>query len=370
MFEVFFLLSCAILYLSILKDVYSLKKTKILHLLSSNNFTNIENSICQSIDLLKDVFDIAYVSPNGPISKVLRSKEINYLPLDNFDLKSINSVLGTYNPDIIHAHDLEACLLASKFSKQAKIVAQLHQDYEILSTFSLKSLSFKNAAKNFNKLVWPSEASKNSYKYVKDVNDKSSIYSPSVDCEKTIAKSNNENIENNVIFDMIMFADELNIEEIKNVINILALLQGRGFTFKFGAISSNPFNEEITQYLKETGVEDSFVWINKTNNYYNILSKAKILFISKVYEETPIYALEASALGIPILSVFSNGLKNIIQNEFNGFLANNEYDLANFAARMLDDRHLWLLLSTNALTNADNQNNIEKYKNDLLNLYK
>ena len=184
-----------------------------------------------------------------------------------------------------------------------------------------------------------------------------------------VKSANNEN-ENAVNFDIVMFVENMSTEKIKNVINILALLQGRGFSFKFGAISSVNFDEEIQIYLKETGVADSFIWVNKTENYHNILSKAKILFIAQEYFETPIFALEALALGVPILSVFSNGLKTIIQNEFNGFLANNEYDLANFAARMLDDRHLWLLLSTNALTNADNQNNIEKYKEDLINLYK
>lgn len=87
------------------------------------------------------------------------------------------------------------------------------------------------------------------------------------------------------------------------------------------------------------------------------------------YEEVPIYALEAGALGVPILACFSNGLKNIVKNEFNGFLANNEFDLANFAARMLDDRQLWLLLSTNSLTSSDNQNNLDEYLKQLQNLY-
>ena len=87
------------------------------------------------------------------------------------------------------------------------------------------------------------------------------------------------------------------------------------------------------------------------------------------HEETPSYVLEAISLGVPVLSIFSNGLKNIIQNEFNGFLANNEFDIANFAARMLNDRHFWLLLSTNYLTNSDEQNNLEVYINQLKNLY-
>ena len=348
-----------------------MSKTKVLHLLSSNKFTNTENTISQSMKILENDFDFAYASPNGQISKVLRSKELNYLPIENWDLKTISNLIETFSPDIIHAHDFEACHIASKFSKSIKVIAQIHTDSEDMKKITLKSLSFKNASKHFPKIVWPSEYVKNSYKFfdAKQDNQKNILISPVVNCESVIEKSNSTE-ETPTPFDMLMFIDEMEIEEIKKVINILALLQGRGFTFKFGAISSNIPNTEITEYLKETGVADSFIFINKPDNYYNILSKTKILFIGKKYEDTPIYALEAGALGVPVLSVFCNGLKSIIQNEFNGFLANNEYDLANFAARMLDDRHLWLLLSTNALSTSYVQNDLEKYKNELINLYK
>ena len=348
-----------------------MSKSKILHLLSSNNFTNIENTISQSIKILENDFEFAYASPSGHISKILRSKEVNYLPIENWDLKTISNLIETYSPDVIHAHDYESCHIASKFSKSIKVIAQIHTDSEDMKKTSLKSLSFKNASKHFPKIVWPSEYVKNSYKYfdIKQDTQKNIIISPAVDCEAVIEKSNINTEENPTQFDMIMFIDDMETEEIKKIINILALLQGRGFTFKFGAISSNIPNTEISEYLKETEVSDSFVFINKADNYYNILSKTKILFIGKKYEDTPIYALEAGALGVPVLSVFCNGLKSIIQNEFNGFLANNEYDLANFAARMLDDRHLWLLLSTNALSTSYIQNDLAKYKNELINLY-
>ena len=348
-----------------------MSKIKILHLLSSDNFTNIENIISQSFEILKNDFEFAYASPNGQISKVLRSKGINYLPIENWDFKTISSVIETYSPDIIHAHDYESCLISSKFSKTIKIVAQIHTDYEELKKTTLKSLSFKNASKHFKKIIWPSEHVKNNYKYfeIKQDYHKNILISPAVDCEKVIEKSNLSTEENSIQFDLLMFIDDMEIEEIKKVINILALLQGRGFTFKFGAISSSIPNNEISEYLKETGVADSFIFLNKPDDYYSVLSKTKILVIGKSYEDTPIYALEAGALGVPVLSVFCNGLKSVIQNEFNGFLANNEYDLANFAARMLDDRHLWLLLSTNALSTSYIQNDLEKYKNDLLNLY-
>ncbi len=350
-----------------------MSKTKILHLLSSNKFSNVENTISHSIEILNDSdeFEFAYASPMGQISKVLRSKGINYLPVEKFDYKAISTIIEQYSPDIIHAHDYEACNIASKFSKTSKVIAQIHIDSEDMKKTTFKSLNFKNASKNFYKIVWPSNTVKNNYRFHNAVSDehKNLILAPAVDCESVISKATPSEETANTNFDMIMFADDMGNDEIKKVINILALLQGRGFTFKFGAISSNPVTPEIADYLKETGISDSFFYINKTDNYYPILAKAKILFIAKEYENTPIYALEAEALGVPVLSVYCNGLKSIIQNEFNGFLANNDYDLANFAARMLDDRNLWLLLSTNALSSSYIQNDLNKYKNNLENLY-
>lgn len=346
-----------------------MENCKVLHLLSTNKFTDIENTILQSIELLKEVCTFAYASPSGQISKILRKNEINYLPLENMDFKSISSVIESYAPNIIHAHGLNACILASKFSKKIKIIAHIHEDIEAFHKFSKESFKFNSISKCFEKIIWPSEESLNNYKYKKNIIEKSIILRKAINCENVIKKSTSCEKDAIEIFDIILFAESITNDEFTKIINILGLLKGRGFTFKCGVFSSIHLSETFSSYINECDLSDSIFFINNSDEYHSILSKSKILFIAENHEEIPIYALEANALGVPILSLFSNGLKKIVQNEFNGFLANNEFDLANFAARMLDDKHLWLLLSTNSLTNSDNQNKFEDYIEQLKILY-
>ncbi|MBQ8298582.1 MAG: hypothetical protein IJX99_01710 [Clostridia bacterium] len=224
---------------------------RILHLLSSKIFTDIENTIVQSIDFLKNDCEIAYASPTGPISRILRKKEINYLPLENMDLKSISNIIKTFAPNVIHAHDFKACILASKFSKDIKIIAHLHEDTESFHKFSKESLLFKSASKHFTKIIWPSEEMFKNYKYSKSLIEKSVFLRKAINCEDVIKKSTLSEKDVPNFFDILLFYDKINDELFMKFINIMGLLKGRGFSFKCGVISSFPLAESFSSYIKE-----------------------------------------------------------------------------------------------------------------------
>lgn len=237
--------------LFILKDVYILANCRILHLLSSKRFTDVENTIIQSIKLLKDDCEIAYASPTGPISRVLRENEINYLPLEKMDFKSISGVVESYAPNVIHAHDFEACIFASKFSKNTKVIAHIHEDSESFHKFSKDSLSFKTASKHFTKIIWPSEESLNNYKFNKTIADKSTFLRKAINCEEVIKKSTLNENDKTIFFDILLFPDDTDNEAFMKFINILGLLKGRGFSFKCGVLSIISLRETFAPYIKE-----------------------------------------------------------------------------------------------------------------------
>ena len=228
-----------------------MKNCKILHLLNSKKFTDIENTIVQSMELLKDDCETAYASPSGSVSKVLRKREINYLPLDKMDLKSISNVVESYAPDIIHAHGLEACILASKFSKNIEIIAHIHEDLESFHKLSKNSLIFKSASKHFAKIIWPSEKSFKNYKYNKIIDEKSIFLRKAINCEDVIKKSTLDENDKTNFFDILLFSDNIDDETFIKIINILGLLKGRGFSFKCGVFSTMSLNETFAPYIKE-----------------------------------------------------------------------------------------------------------------------
>ena len=91
---------------------------KILHLLASNKYSGAENVVCQIIDMFKNEIEMAYCSPNGPIENTLKDKQITFLPLSKLSKSEIQKIINTYKPDVIHAHDVKASIVASGFAKK------------------------------------------------------------------------------------------------------------------------------------------------------------------------------------------------------------------------------------------------------------
>lgn len=236
---------------NLLKDVNNLEKPRILHILSSSLYTDVERSIIHQSRLLNDVCETAITSLDGQITKAMRKNEINFFPLTSFTYKSIENVINTFNPNIIHAHGLDACFIANKFSKNIKIIASIHEKNESLSKFSINSIKFKNASANFEKIVWPSQEVMYEYKNIKQIEEKSLILSKSIDCEQTIIKSTFKKENNSLSFDIIIFFENNSKEDFSRFLNILGILKGRCFTFKCGIISDYLNSTEYMPYIKE-----------------------------------------------------------------------------------------------------------------------
>ena len=101
------------------------KMKKVLHLLSTDRFSGAENVVCTIIDNMKQDFDFAYCSRKGTIEISLKKRKIKYYGLENFNKKSLKKIINDYKPDIIHAHDYRASLLAS-ITFNGKIISHLH----------------------------------------------------------------------------------------------------------------------------------------------------------------------------------------------------------------------------------------------------
>ena len=98
---------------------------KVLHVLSSNQFSGAENVVCQIIGMFNTEIEMAYCSPNGPIEATLSHAHIKYFPLEKFNKKLLKKIIELYKPDVIHAHDLKASIICSRFYKGLKIVSTI-----------------------------------------------------------------------------------------------------------------------------------------------------------------------------------------------------------------------------------------------------
>ena len=80
-------------------------------------------------------------------------------------------------------------------------------------------------------------------------------------------------------------------------------------------------------------------------------------------------ALEAIALGVPIVSTPTDGLKYLVKNGVNGFLSDDNEEYADILIKVLTDDELREKLRQGQLARSEEVNNVEKYKATLRSLY-
>ena len=121
------------------------------------------------------------------------------------------------------------------------------------------------------------------------------------------------------------------------------LKQKQGDLFRLMLVGTGDQKESLNEYAKKLGVEDNIVFVGQVEN--NALSdyyRASDLFVfSSLTETQGIVLLEAMAQGLPVVAVDATGVRDIIENGVNGFLASqnkNQWALA--AVRALQDESL------------------------------
>ena len=100
-----------------------------------------------------------------------------------------------------------------------------------------------------------------------------------------------------------------------------------------------------------------------------MLHDSKIVVMTSRWEGTPMVALEAIALGVPIVSTPTDGLKVLIRNGENGFLSDNNEEFADILINVLQDDELRSKLSQGQLARSKEVNNIDNYKATLKKVY-
>ena len=93
------------------------------------------------------------------------------------------------------------------------------------------------------------------------------------------------------------------------------------------------------------------------------------MIMTSRYEGTPMCALEAMALGTPIVSTPTDGLKDLVKDGENGFLSDEDSVLAEKLCLLIENDELYQKLSKAQSEKASIINDIESYKKALREQY-
>lgn len=340
---------------------------RVLHILRSSRLSGAENVVADICMMFKGEHEMAYCSPDGPIRHALADRGVKYLPLKKLNSGEIRQAVGSLKPDVIHAHDVRASVLAAYNSGGIPVISHIHGNNDDMRKLGLKPLLYLNAARKARKVVVVSESCLNDYIFKKQIIGKAVFLRNIVYTARINMLLDKDPGEYN--FDFV-YAGRLSHP--KNPLRVARVAAGvlklcPGATF--GVIGSGELEKGMRAVFTREGVADRVTFTGMLPYPYKALKQAKCILMCSRYEGTPVVALEALTLGVPVIATPVDGLRGIIHNGINGYSSHDDVELCNYVVELIKNADLRRTLSHNSIKMAQTINNVRRYKVSLLDIY-
>ena len=148
------------------------------------------------------------------------------------------------------------------------------------------------------------------------------------------------------------------------------ILKNQKDDIKVAMVGAGELENELRNFVKDNQLEKNVDFWGFRKNPYKILKNSQAMIMTSRWEGLGMCALEAMALGVPVVSTPTGGLCEIIEDGKNGFLRRSNKELADKIIDILNNPFLKEQMSTYASENSIKMNSREKYKNKILDVYK
>lgn len=290
-----------------------MKKVTIMHLMPSANFSGAEKVACQIIELFAkdELYRMVLVCKRGPIKKQLDDRDIEYVFVDAFNKKGIRKIVETIRPDVIHAHDFTASMLASQF-KKIPVIAHLHNNPPWLTTYNIKSIAFATCIKRLSKIYGVSESVRQEYVFKELLKDRFEVLPNVVDLNEIRKKSMAFDVKDEID---VIFVGRLAYP--KNPLKFLEIVKAyrdQGGTINALMLGEGDLRVECENFIEKNELQNIVQMRGFADNPFPYMNKAKILILPSEFEGFGLVAVEALLLNTPVLCSGVGGLVTIIDD--------------------------------------------------------
>ena len=223
------------------------------------------------------------------------------------------------------------------------------------------------AARKAKHIFWVSQSSYNGYVFHKSLEKKSSILYNVIDIEALKRKM--EKDTNDYDFDIVYLGRLTYQKNPERLLRVLKKIRDKYQGVKIAVIGTGDLEAEIKRTAVEMGMSSSVKFLGFLSNPSKILHDAKAMIMTSRWEGTPMCALEAMALGVPIVSTPTDGLKDVISEGETGFLSDDDDVLAMRCVDLIKDEELYRRLSANSMSVAEKMMDMAKYADAILSSY-
>lgn len=179
-------------------------------------------------------------------------------------------------------------------------------------------------------------------------------------CERHILAKENEKLITHI-------SNFRSVKRIPDVIDVFYKIQ-KEIPSKLLMVGDGPEKEKAEIQCEKLGISDKVIFFGNTHEINRILCSSDLFLLPSQTESFGLSALEAMALGVPVISSNSGGLSEVNINGFSGYLSDvgNTDEMARNAIKILSDDKVLEQFRQNAKQTAykfDIQNVIPIYEN-------
>lgn len=309
---------------------------RVLHVLYSTIYTGAEKVAAQIIQSFAGEVEMAYCSlEDAQVRKIVEEQGITFLSFPELTPHHLGKIIREFQPDVIHAHDMRTSFVAALCCGKIPLVSHIHNNAYDSRGLSLKSIAYLLAGFKARHILWVSNSSYEGYCFHKLFARKSSVLYNIIDTRQIFEMRDRD--EAHYDFDLIYLGRLTYQKDPQRLMRLCARLKETRPEIRVAIVGAGELEEETRQLCRELGLEDNVRFLGFQSNPMKMLSDSRVLVLTSRWEGTPMCALEAMALGTPVVSTPTDGMKDLIQSGENGYLSDADETLAAAIEGMLQD---------------------------------
>lgn len=342
---------------------------RIMHLLTGTSFSGAENVACQIMACFKDdaEYEMIYCSPDGKIRDALKERNIRFVPMQKWSLAEVKRILEEEKPDVIHAHDMKASFFAAVVCGKTPLVSHVHNNNFDSRGISTKALLYSYAAQKAEHIFWVSKSAYEGYAFHEKFKGKSSILYNVIDADEVYRKAAQD--EKEYAYDIVYVGRLTPPKNPQRLVEVLAGIGQKCQGMKAAIVGAGDLETETRKKRQDLHAEGFIDMLGYSSNPYKIMKNAKILIMTSRWEGLPMCALEAMALGVPIVSTPTDGLREIVEDGKTGYLSDKDCVLIDRCVDILENNELYQKLHRATLEKAAKILDVKSYKAALDQVY-
>jgi len=284
---------------------------KVIHVLNTGKFSGAENvALCICEGLMERGVESIYASRNGSIEDVAAKREVKFIGLDDISVCKVRRMIRDERPDVIHAHDMYAGVICSiaTIGLNCRLIITVHNNFVENRKISIKSVAFIIAMIRAWRVFWVSENAMKGYKFERFFRNKCDVLG-------NIANVGNVNI-NEKRWDVVFVGRLEPVKDPMRMVRVVSIIKEKMPDIKVAVVGDGGMKIMVEKKIAEMGLQDNVEMLGYRDDAVDIMAASKVMLMTSMTEGIPMVALEAMAVGVPVVGTNVGGMKEVVNERW------------------------------------------------------